>query len=267
MQLSQTLEKIPKEEKRRLERRLGIILRGGALSHETRKALVRIFEDLEERLELELEEGNPVWQALLDHMGQLPVSNSEASPLKDHPIAFFPAENLCAVPDEALEALSRMRAFRNLTYLFCEIARLSPADRKAYSRWLGLEKTAGWLELYHHCAAIRRGQREEDYSALNEAPLESVFPSDVMGPLFWFYKGVLPLYESARLAYEQITEANELQKLALDGLRTGHVVARQLPDEFGQRQRYVLRLTREKNIGLHTLPPQYTEEPLQRNLF
>lgn len=264
MQLSQTLERLPVEERKRLERRLGIILRKAA-AHETRKALIRIYEDLEDRLERELADGAPVWQPLLDHMGQLTVPAD--SPLKDHPLAFFPAPDLCIVPDEALDALSRMRALRSMNYLFCEIARLSTADRKAYSRWLSLEKTAGWMELYHSCALLRRGQRDQDYSILNEALLEAVFPPDEMGPLFWFYKGVLPLYEGARLAYEDLTQANELQKLALDGLRTGHVVARQLPEEFGQRPRYVLCLTREKNIGLHTLPPQYTEEPLQRNLF
>lgn len=265
MQLSQTLERLPAEERKRLERRLGIILRKGTAAHETRKALIRIYEDLETRLERELAEGTPAWQTLLDHMGQLSVPSD--SPLKDHPLAFFPAADLCIVPDEALDALSRMRVFRSMNYLFCEIARMNTQDRKAYSRWLGLEKTAAWLELYHHCALVRRGQREQDYSLLNEVQLESIFPPDVMGPLFWFYKGVLPLYESARLAYEELTGANEIQKLALDGLRTGHVVARPLPEEFGQRPRYVLCLTREKNIGLHTLPPHYTEEPLQRNLF
>lgn len=261
MLISQTPSLRP-EEKRRLEKKLRIILRGS--QHELKKSLVRIFEDLEPRLEREAATG-AVWQDLLDHMGQTeaPVD----SPLADHPIAFSPAPGLWVLSDEALEALSRMRLFRSMNYLFCDLARLTGVERKAYSRWLGLERPAGWIELYRRCAALRIGQKQPDYSSLDGIDLESLFPRDELGPVFWFYKGVLPLYEAARRLDGELKEATEIQKLAIEALRTGHAVVRPRPEEFGMPQRYSICLTREKNIDLHTLPPQYTEEPLQRNLF
>ncbi len=266
MYISECFQSLPVEERSRLERRLGIILRRTEERHQIRKTLRNLFESMEVRLRAEFESG-AVWTRVLEHFCVLPedrMTHEEAAALRKHPLTFWPEGHVCTLSGEAMEVLGRLDCVKEGKTLLAELLRMAAPDRRALSRWLGLEGPAHPLDLYQKIGQMR-GREEPDYSSLNGKPLEEIFPVD-SGALNWFYRGVLPLYEALRAA--EGSELNADQKQALSGFRLGYLTAEPLSVHFGEPQRYRIARTREKNAGMVSdLPSLYKEDALQRSLF
>lgn len=266
MYVSECFQNLAIEERTRLERRLGIILRRVEERHQIRKTLRNIFESMEVRLRAEFEAG-AIWTGLLDHFCILPqdrMTGEAAEALKKHPLTFWPESHICTMSAEAMEVVGRMDCVRESRSILSELLRMGTPDKRALSRWLGLDAPASALDLYSLIGQTR-GSESPDFSEFNHRYLTDLFPEDAMA-LLWFYRGVLPLYECLRLAETENIQAE--QKKCLEGFRLGYLIAEPLPVEFGQTQKFKIVCTREKNAGMVSdLPSLYKEDTLQRSLF
>ncbi|MBL8020557.1 MAG: hypothetical protein JNM27_12885 [Leptospirales bacterium] len=267
MYISECLHDLTLDERSRLERRLGIILRRPEGSQQIRKSLHRIFQQLEARIRAELEAG-AIWQRVLEAFAVLPedrLTQEEGTALKKHPLTFYPEGHVCLISGEALEVLSRMDCVKQRNFLFAELFRLSSSERKSYGKWLGLTGLPTALDLYAAIARAR-GADSSGFESVPEHVLHEVFPEDVFGPMLWYYKGVLPLYECLHMMETQTLTPD--QSRILQAFRLGYLVARPMPVEFGEPQRYRAERTREKSAGTFAdLPALYKEDTLQRSLF
>lgn len=267
MYISECLQDLTIDERSRLERRLGIILRRPEGAQQIRKSLHKIFQGLEVRIRAELEAG-AIWQRVLEAFAILPedrLSPEEAAALKKHPLTFYPEGHVCLISGEALEILSKMDCVKQRSFLFSELFRLSSSERKAYGKWLGLSGLPTALELYSAIAKVR-GADSAEFETVPEHVMHEVFAEDEFGPMLWFYKGVLPLYECLHMMETQTLTQD--QSRIIQAFRLGYLVARPLPVNFGEPQRYRAERTREKSAGTFAdLPALYKEDTLQRSLF
>ncbi len=275
VQLSECFQNLPQPEIRRLQKVLKVILRHTSSGELLRKTLDGLYRNMgrpSELLENMEQKSRDALLKLLDSYGVLTadqLTEDEVEQLRNSPFTIWMSEKICVAAGEALGLFAEDQYFRARGFLFAHMKYLPGKEMKAWGKWLGLgdgmrrEKDRA-RNLYNHLGELsyadtRRAQDEastlasakEDSNDDIPEYLEDVFPNDPLTcPVAWYYRDVLPLYESmARAENAPIAADNEQAARLIQDIKQGRVVVRQEAAEFGQPARNRLVRTRENIAG------------------
>ncbi len=289
--LAELYSALPKAEVLRIQKTLKVIIGRELDPERLRRALNEAYSRLGSPFEVLERRGLlPAFDRLLDHFGVLSTAQLDADEqesLRQNPYTVWPDESRCVLCGEALELLARESGFRKRNYLYGELTRLPVKERRAWFQWLGLEcsvrseKDRGH-QIYLHLAEERRrhsGSSTRADQALQSTKLpeylDEVFADDPQKtPVAWFYRDILPLYQSLADAEKQLKmlrpgakgyRARNAQLALIELFKYGHVIARATYPEFGDATRYRLLWTRE-SVATASDRPQEQERQLSKKL-
>lgn len=261
--LLDNLSDLPEDEISRLQMKLGIILKNHSQKHSIQKTLKNLY----------IRKGNPIHYLnkkhpvgeqfilkLMDSYCILPADKmqpEEKEFFQNNPYTVWPNPATCMLSEEALEFFSDAPELpRN--YLLFYINDLGPREKTSWMKWIGLDQVTDSdirknRNLFFHL--IQLNSQQPDLTA-RDIPehLEDVFPDDPsLYPAAWFYRGVLPLYDSLQKT-ESSAKLSDLQKYILNLIRFGKVLVVREKAEFGKLSQHRLVLSREK------LPDRHVQE-------
>lgn len=256
--LSDIGSELPENERRRLERRFGILLRHPDRTMETCRSLV-------EKIRKDFSPANCPWLNLfLEHGDPLPLSALTAAH-RDQ-IASAPLlqrDGHAYLPAEFLEAWKNERSDPAHPFLFAALHRLSLGEKQAFLIWLKrhtdrealahLPFRSVGMRLYLFVRQVRQEWIEPAYPV---APLDGPGPwpmEEVFGdlwkrpPLYWFDREVIPFYQAIQDLEKELTRKQKkapanlpLIKHVYYGLRTGAFCLVQEEQGFGKKLRPML---------------------------
>ncbi|MEI7013999.1 hypothetical protein [Leptospira licerasiae] len=154
------------------------------------------------------------------------------------------------IPYEVLDFLAQSRVFRNQNYLFALIPALPSKEKKAWLEWIG----AGYgrtfpreinHELYFQCRHLQKPFQGKSLVQEESIRLEQLWVPGKNETVDWFYKGIMPFYSSMKEL--QRSERDPFLLHVLDLIRSGKLVLKRLPEEFGRKEEYQLVSTVEGN--------------------
>ena len=279
MYLAENFDKLPKSELRRIQKLLKVILQHNASRESLKKNPAVLFKNMgrpTEILQNMSEFSRLTFFRLIDSFGVLTLeqlTEAEKEALQANPFTIWPSDTTCVVSGEALNLFSNVPEIRKGGYLFSYLGSLSAQEKRAWSGWLGLsnqirsekERTQ---KLYAYLARIRcnnpaskaspaAGQLHpmaaeydicgDAHSLLAEVSyLDQVFEDNpARNPVAWFYRGVLPLYHSLEDAEKKWESLSSLERRLLLSLKSGQLIIQKESPNFGEKERYKLKETRE----------------------
>lgn len=259
--LSDIGAELPDNERRRLERRFGVLLRHPERTMETCRSLVeKIRKDFAPAncpwLSLFLEHGDPLPLSMVEPMLRDQLTGGPLIQLDGH--AFLPAEFLEAWKSERLDPAR--------PFLFAALHRLSLSEKQAFLVWLKrhtdrealahLPFRSLGMPLYLFVRQVRQEWIEPTSPV---TALEGPGPWDmeeVFGelwkrpPLYWFDREVIPFYQAIQDLEKELTRKQKkaptnlpLIKHVYYGLRTGAYCLVQEEQGFGKKLRPLLYRT------------------------
>lgn len=260
--LSDICGELPDEERRRLERRLGILLRHPERKAETCRSLIeKIRTDFRpeacEWLGISIEKGDPVPRTEL--------SSAEREVLERSPM--IQLEGQFYMPAEFLEAWKTDTSPTSQPFLFQTLHRLSLAEKRAFLVWLKrhtdrealahLPFQSVGMRLYLLIRQLRRDWIEPPDSASPEGDgpwkLEDIFGELWQKPpLYWYDREVLPFYQCLQDLEKELMRKHKKTPASLPliqhvyhGLRTGSYCLVEEEQGYGQKLLPVLYRTRD----------------------
>lgn len=279
LSLAESFHRLPEEERLRLQKLLGVILRQAGSGPRVRVLVDRVYSRLgRPRAVLERLGLMESFVRLLDSFGVLAfeqLHEKEKQQFLKNPYTIRPDAAHCCVCAEAMPLLARDPFFRTQDYLFAGILIMKGTEQKAWLRWLGCldlpaaPKRAG--SLYWQLARLRSMNEPEPARNSITVPvyLNEVFLDDpTRCPVAWFYRDVLPLYaalnELETLHWERLSQQ---ERGLLRMLKDGRLIVRAEKPEFGEATRWRIVETRERitNQALTKVLPEQDE--VRNSLF
>ncbi|EQA45899.1 hypothetical protein LEP1GSC050_3903 [Leptospira broomii serovar Hurstbridge str. 5399] len=154
------------------------------------------------------------------------------------------------VPYEVLDFLAHSRVFRNQNYLFALIQPLPSKEKKAWIEWIG----AGYgktfpreinHELYFQCRHLQKPFQGKSLVQEEVIRIDQLWAPGKNEVADWFYKGITPFYTAMKEL--QRVERDPFLLHVLDLIRSGKLVLKRTPEEFGRREEFDLVSTVEGN--------------------
>ncbi len=260
--LSDICGELPDEERRRLERRLGIVLRHPERKSDTCRTLIeRIRRDFKPDacpwLEISLEKGDPVPG---DSLRSAEREVLERSPMIQLEGQFY-------MPAEFLEAWKTNAFSASTPFLFQALHRLRLAEKRAFLVWLKrhtnrealahLPFQSVGMRLYLLIRQLRRDWIEPPDTATPEGDgpwkLEDIFGELWhKPPFFWYDREVLPFYQCLQDLEKELMRRHKKPPASLPliqhvyhGLRTGYYCLVEQEQGFGKKLLPLLCKTRD----------------------
>ena len=278
--LSDICGELPDEERRRLERRLGILLRHPERKAETCRSLIekiRTFFRPEACgwLGISIEKGDPV--------ARTELSFAEREVLERSPM--IQLEGQFYMPAEFLEAWKTGTSPTSQPFLFQTLHRLSLAEKRAFLVWLKrhtdrealahLPFQSVGMRLYLLIRQLRRDWIEPPDSASPEGDgpwkLEDIFGDLWQNPpLCWYDRGVLPFYQCLQDLEKELMRKHKKTSASLPliqhvyhGLRTGSYCL--VEEEQGYGQKLLPMLYRTCDFAVNPTAAIIGRAPLQED--
>lgn len=260
--LSDIGAELPEEERRRLERRLGVLLRHPDRKMETCRSLV-------EKIQRDYVPRECAWLPLFLKYGD-PLPPGSLSPAERKEIAQAPLVNIQGqvyLPAEFLEAWKSQRTGMKHPFLFSAIHRLKLSEKQAFLLWLRrhtdyealahLPFRSVGMRLYLLIRQLRREWIEPPETAALTGPgpwkLEDIF-GELWGhpPLYWYDREIVPFYQSVQDLEKELTRRHRKAPASLPlikhvyyGLRTGSYCLVEEEQGFGKRLQPMLSRTED----------------------
>lgn len=248
---------IPESELRRIQKKLRAILRfperrSTIVAHYRRAASPNVIlnNDIDQRALMKL----------VSNGGQIEshaLSAEEYASLKDNPYAVWLNETDCALTQESAEFLVKDGFLSGKELLLEYIIKLNRMEVLAWAAWLGFsEPVQSPFELYSRvlCERSKAGFSIDRADPAEHSPyLQDIFPDQPANcPVAWFYRGIIPLYESLKRAEFLFAQTPE-QRTALAMLKCGFWTVK--PEvTYGLAERHRIVHTRERtnatNLGV-----------------
>ncbi|PJZ69178.1 hypothetical protein CH373_11320 [Leptospira perolatii] len=154
------------------------------------------------------------------------------------------------IPYEILDFLAQSRMFRNQNYLFALIPGLPAKEKKAWIEWIGSGFGRTFPreinhELYFQCRHLQKPFQGKSLVQDEVISIEQLWAPGKNEIVDWFYREITPFYTSMREL--QRVERDPFLLHVLDLIRSGKLVLKRTPEEFGKKEKFELVSTVEGN--------------------
>lgn len=215
--IARDFSNLPDKEVRKIQLRLGIILRRTDDPRSLEKVIIRALERMGKPHEIIFKSGEDCENAfikIISHFGSIRkglLTEKEQEILSEHPYIVSPDNERYIIYGEAMELIMTDPAIKKGKFLISHIHNLPLNEKKAWARWLkkgdSIEKTSRSLtgEIYREIAKYRMANPDQTGPLKKNIPqyLDEIFPPDPSsGSTGWFFRGVLPFYRCLQLAEE-----------------------------------------------------------------
>lgn len=271
--LSHSFHHLDREERNRIQKRLGIILGKSDQIESSRRSLKSIYKRMGKPTEVIRNftvDQREVFFELLESFGLLKIderSTERSKNLASNPyLVFNEKDSAFYIASEALDVILEDPDFKKEGFLISHIHSLTLHEKRAWQFWLGKSshqtgRTRLTRVLWRAIAEIRRslypGEWPFQHTPENQTPLLNDFPDRPgSSSLSWFYRDLIPFYRAAREEMDRLKKdegvdpENGKSRSSLEKIRLGFLIPSMGPQEFGKPVNWILKTTREK------IPPE-----------